>query len=148
MWLYDQSIFAPWTALLVRCFPLTMIIAWHAFRTIPHGVLESASADGAGSLVQLWRIALPLRIRPLACAWLISLAIAVSDLAAVVLVVPPGVDLLSVRIFGLLHIGVEDRVAGICLANSIMLVILAFTTIGLARLYRPAVGRREMMRIR
>ena len=148
VWLYDQSIFAPWTALLVRCFPLTMIIAWHAFRTIPHGVLESASADGAGSLVQLWRIALPLRIRPLACAWLISLAIAVSDLAAVVLVVPPGVGLLSVRIFGLLHIGVEDRVAGICLANSIMLVILAFTTIGLARLYRPAVGRREMMRIR
>ena len=41
------------------------------------------------------------------------------------LTLPPGVDTLSRRIFGLLHSGVDDRVAGICLA---LLALLAAVT--------------------
>ena len=48
LWLYDHSILAPWLALLVRGLPAATLILWHAFRTIPPEVLESAALDGAG----------------------------------------------------------------------------------------------------
>ena len=43
-------------------------------------------------------------------------------MGATVLVTPPGIEPLSVRISGLLHYGVEDQVAGICLALALCLL--------------------------
>jgi iron(III) transport system permease protein len=65
-------------------------------------------------------------------AWLAALAISLGDLAASILVVPPGVTTLSIRIFGLLHYGVEDQVAGICLAMLLVFTVLAGTVYYLA----------------
>ncbi len=49
-------------------------------------------------------------------AWLLAAVVAIGDLSASILTVPPRSALLPVRIFTLLHYGVEDQVAGICLA--------------------------------
>ena len=46
-------------------------------------------------------------------------------LAASILVLPPGVDPLSRRIFGFIHYGVEDKLAGICLATVGMFWLLS-----------------------
>ena len=62
------------------------------------------------------------------------MAVAWGDLAASVLVVPPGVTTLSIRIFGLLHYGVEDQVAGICLALVAVFAAVAVLAAGIARL--------------
>lgn len=66
----------------------------------------------------LWRVALPWKCSATLAAWLLAAVVAIGDLSASILTVPPGVPLLSVRIFTLLHYGVEDQVAGICLALS------------------------------
>jgi iron(III) transport system permease protein len=55
----------------------------------------------------------------------VSLAVAASDLGATLLVTPPGVSTLAMRVFGLLHAGVDDQVAGICLMNVVLCVLLA-----------------------
>ena len=125
VWLYDRSILAPWLAAYLRSLPIATLIMWHALQTVPKELLESAMIDGAGPLTRLWRIALPMRWPAAAAAWLAALAISLGDLAASILVVPPGVETLSIRIFGLLHYGVEDQVAGICLA-----MILVFAALG------------------
>jgi iron(III) transport system permease protein len=116
-WLYDRTIFAPWLALLVKSLPIAVLILWYAFRTVPEELLESASCEGAGPLARLLRIGLPCRWRSVAGAWLAALAVAAGDLAASILVVPPGVTTITVRVFGLLHSGVDDQVAGICLTT-------------------------------
>ena len=116
VYLYDRSILAPVLALAVRALAPATLVMWHALRSIPPEMLDSAAVDGAGPVGQLCRIALPCRVWALAVAWLVALAIALGDLAASVLVVPPGLATLSIHIFNLLHYGVEDRVAGICLA--------------------------------
>jgi iron(III) transport system permease protein len=67
-------------------------------------------------------------------AWLIAFAVALGDLAASILVVPPGVKTLSIHIFGLMHYGVQDRVAGICLAQVCMFAVLASIVALLVRL--------------
>ena len=114
--LYDHSILAPWLALTIRSLPAALLVLWHGFRTVPQAVLDSAAVDGAGSVGQLLRIVLPLRWPTVVLAWLVALAVALGDLAASILVVPPGLTTLSIHIFGLLHYGVEDQAAGICLA--------------------------------
>lgn len=132
VWLYDQSILAPWLAFSIRGLGPATLILWHAFRTIPQEMLDGAAVDGAGAMTRLLRIVLPSRVWALALAWLVALAVALGDLAAAVLVVPPGVTTLSIRIFGLLHYGVEDRVAGICLAQVAMFAAVAVGVIWLA----------------
>jgi iron(III) transport system permease protein len=121
-WLYDHSILAPLFVLIFKSLPAATIVMWYAMQSIPRELLESAAVDGAGSWTQLWRIALPMRWSAAVVAWLIALALSLGDLAASILVMPPGVSTLSISIFGLLHYGVEDRVAGLCLA---MLFIFA-----------------------
>jgi iron(III) transport system permease protein len=115
-YLYDHSILAPWLALWIRAMPVAIFCLWHALGTVPAAVLESAAIDGAGRAVLWRRIILPLRWPAFAVAWLLALAVALGDLSASVLVVPPGVTTIAIRIFGLLHYGVDDQVAGLCLA--------------------------------
>jgi iron(III) transport system permease protein len=132
VWLYDHSILAPWLAVYLRSLPIATLIMWHALQTVPQDILESAMIDGAGPLARLWRIALPMRWPAAAVAWLAALAISLGDLAASILVVPPGVTTLSIRIFGLLHYGVEDQSAGICLAMIAIFALLAWAVFRLA----------------
>ena len=123
-WLYDHSILAPWLALCMRCLPWCLFIVWQALRTVASEPLDVAATEGAGSWARMLRIAIPQRLPALACAWVVGLSISLADLGAVVLVNPPGVDLLSFRIFGLLHAGVEAEVAGICLAHTSTLMVM------------------------
>ena len=74
---------------------------------------KTAKIEGAGFWTRLFSIVLPQRMFALAAVWLIGFAVSFADLSASVLVVPPGVTTLPVRIFGLLHAGVDDQVAGV-----------------------------------
>ncbi|MEX0643653.1 MAG: ABC transporter permease subunit, partial [Pirellulales bacterium] len=114
-YLYD-SIFAPWLAQTLRALPLVTLILWAALDTVPQAMLDAAAIDGCGWWGRLTRIALPQRWPAVVAAWLVGLAIAVGELAATVLVMPPAKSTtISIRVFGLLHYGVDDRVAAICL---------------------------------
>lgn len=124
-WLYDRSILAPWLALYLRCLPIATLIMWHALQAVPKELIESAMVDGAGPIVRLWRIALPMCSTAAIVAWLAAFAISLGDLAASILVVPPGVTTISISIFGLLHYGVEDQAAGICLMMILVFAALA-----------------------
>ena len=123
--LYDHSILAPWLVLTVRAMPAATLILWHAFRTIPADVLESAALDGAGPIGRLWHIVVPLRLGAIAVAWLVALAVALGDLAASILVLPPGVATIATHLFGMLHFGVEDQAAGMSLALLGLFVVVA-----------------------
>jgi ABC-type spermidine/putrescine transport system permease subunit II len=60
------------------------------------------------------------------------LAVALGDLGASFLVVPPGVETLSATIFGKLHAGQEFEVAGICLALLLLFAAVAGVAVWLA----------------
>jgi iron(III) transport system permease protein len=135
-WLYDHSILGPWLALTFRALGPAVLVLWYAVRTIPREMLDSAATEGCGPLGQFWHIVLPQRRSALVVAWLIGLALALGDLTASALVVPPGVETLSIHIFNLVHYGVEDQVAGICLAQLIVFGLVAAVTAALAKRFR------------
>ena len=118
---------------------MATIILWHAFATVPGELLEAAGSEGAGGLARFWHVALPGRWSAVAIAWLVCLAVAMGELGATILVQPAGVDPLSIRIFGLIHSGVEDQVAGICLAETILLLAITAAVVRLAnpRVLKP-----------
>jgi iron(III) transport system permease protein len=124
VWLYDRTLFAPWLALVARTLPWATLVLWFALRSVPAESLESAAVDGAGPLARLIYIGLPQRLGALALAALVTFAVALGDLAATVLVLPPGVETLSVRIFRFIHAAADDQVAGICLMLLLLLAVI------------------------
>jgi iron(III) transport system permease protein len=139
-WLYDSN-FAPWLVQTIRALPIATLILWPALASVPQVMLDSAATDGAGTWRQLLLIVMPQRWPAIAAAWLIALAIAVGELAATVLVMPPqrGATALSIQVFQLLHYGVDDRVAAICL---VMVFAIAALTAVAAKLLSGRYGVR------
>ena len=127
VWLYDRTVFAPVLAITVRVLPLAILCCWYVLRSVADDALDSAACDGAGPWSRFWLVAWPQRRSGLAAAWLAVFAVAMGDLAASILVVPPGVTTVPIRVFGLIHAGVDDQVAGLCLTMfaGVALVVVA-----------------------
>jgi ABC-type spermidine/putrescine transport system permease subunit II len=133
--LYDSN-FAPWLVQTVRTLPIVTLILWPALASVPQVMLDTAAMDGTGWWGRLLRIAVPQRWPAIAAAWLIAFAVAIGELAATILVMPPqrGATALSIQVFQLLHYGVDDRVAAICLV--MVFAIAAITGIASTLLKR------------
>ena len=123
---YD-SLFAPALAQSVRALPLATLIMWYALVTVDQNVLDSARLDGAGSMAQLFRVAIPMRSEALGMAFVVAMVVSIGDLSASQLVLVPGAETLANRIFDRLHSGAYDQVSAVCLA--IILACIGVTTL-------------------
>lgn len=122
--LVDRSIFAPVLAILTITLPIVTFYYWHAFAS-QRQLHEMAAIDGSNWWRTWTRVILPGNVSSIAAGTLMAYVLGCNDVAASVLVLPAGIDTISRRIFGLLHFGGEDNVAGILLMNLIAVAILA-----------------------
>jgi iron(III) transport system permease protein len=97
-----------------------------AFRTLHRDVLDAAALDGARGLRRMWWLGVRQRPAALGIAWLVACATACGELSATVMVSPPGMTTVSIRVFRLLHAGVREQVAAICLTNVLGVAVLAW----------------------
>lgn len=130
-WLFDETVFAPVLATSCRALPLAILICWVAVITLNRRVLEAATLDGAGSVRRFLTVVIPQRRRAFSLAWLVAFAVAYGDLSSSILVVPPGIMTLPMRVFDQLHAGVDDRVAAICLTSLGGFLVIALLAIAL-----------------
>nr|WP_146115764.1 MULTISPECIES: ABC transporter permease subunit [Pirellulaceae] len=128
--LIDRSIFNPTLAILTVTVPLVTFFYWHAMHT-SRQIYEMARIDGSSWWRTWTRIVLPANIPVIVAGALIALVLAANDVSASVMVLPAGIDTISRRIFGLLHFGGEDNVAGILLMN---LAVVAALSVVIGRL--------------
>jgi iron(III) transport system permease protein len=115
-WLYDHTVAAPLLALVLRGLPIVIVILWYSLSAIPARLFELARLDGLGRLAQGRWIVMPVCWPALAASWLAAFVVALGDLSTTILVLPPGVDTIALRLFERLHFGAEDQVAAISLA--------------------------------
>jgi iron(III) transport system permease protein len=115
--LYDEAAFgfAPWLAQTLRVLPFAVIVLVPALGCTPRALLDAASLDGAGLWRKVAHVFLPLHWRAIIVGWLVAFVLACGELSATVLVAPPGVTPLAVRMFNLVHYGVDDQLAGLAL---------------------------------
>jgi iron(III) transport system permease protein len=133
LWLYDRTIVPPVLAQAARGLPLATLVCWYAFASISNHVVESSMLDGASGWSRFTRVGLPQRKLALAGAWLVALTLSLGELSASMRVIPPGITTVPVRVFGLLHAGVDDQVAALCLNMALSLVLVAFVAILMLR---------------
>lgn len=129
-WLYDRTIAPPLLALFIRSTPIAVLVLWYAMNGLPNALFEMAQLDGLSVMTQLRRIVLPLRGGAFLAAWLACFAIGLGDLSATILVLPPGIETIALRLFERLHFGAEDQVAAVSLA-----LLIVFSLIGSATLW-------------
>ncbi len=125
IFLYDRTVAAPVLATTVRALPIALLVCWYGLRSVSQESLDAAAADGAGPLRRFLMVALPQRWATVIGAWVAALAVTTGDIQASILTLPPGFDTLSRRIFGLLHAGVDDQVAGLSLINFALTCLIA-----------------------
>jgi ABC-type Fe3+ transport system permease subunit len=143
-WLYHETLVPTILTVTIHALPIAVLVAWHSFASLRDDELAAATLDGAGTLSALWRIALPQRWPALAGAWLAALAVAAGDLAWSLLVIPPGVDPVPRRVFGLVHAGVDEQVAGICLVMMGAYAVAAGLFFGIGRWRRYNGGGKSL----
>jgi iron(III) transport system permease protein len=123
---------------VLRTLPYALLVLWPSLRTIPPEWLDAAAVDGHGPWGQIRRVAIPATLDALLAAWGVALVLALGELPATNLVAPPGTTMLPVLIWGLLHSGVESRLAGVAL---VMLGAIAGAGLLAAWRLRAVLGR-------
>jgi iron(III) transport system permease protein len=111
-------------AYMLRTLPYAVLILWPSVRSLPEAYLEAASLEGYGTLCQARRVAIPLTFGAILAAWGVVFALGIGELPAANIASPPGIMLVAVRIWELLHRGVESHLAGMGL--------ILLTVVGLA----------------
>jgi iron(III) transport system permease protein len=125
-YLYDQTILAPVLASLSKQIPLQLMLLSIAYAWIPKDQYDLAKLQGLPVKALVRWIVLPQIIPCLAVSWLAGFLLSAGDLPASILVMPPGTTTLTVRLFGLLHAGIEDRLAALCLSTSLIFAGMAW----------------------
>ena len=122
---YRYSILGPVVVQSLRAAPLVLLILWQGFRRLPAAPIEASLWD-APSNWSRWRwVVAPLAGPYLAAAGMAGMALSFGELAATVLVAPPGLRLFSTTLFGLIHFGVRHAEAGVCLLAMLLQFLLA-----------------------
>jgi iron(III) transport system permease protein len=142
-WMYDHTLLAPITALGARMLPLAIFGVALIRSKIPSSSWEMARIDGVSMnrLLTSWYLRNP---RLLVGVWLVLVLLSIADLSSVLLVLPPGVTPISVRIFELLHYGVRYQESGICLILALFSLIGAMSVLFLTFLpgeFRQILGQ-------
>ena len=136
--LYDQPSPLPgaWAA-LVRFFPVAMLIVWPAIRAIPKELIETAMLDGRGLYGQWCLAGWPSARRAILVATIAVAVLALGEVGASKLVVPPQRRVAILELFNQMHYGTEATVAAMGLVQ-LGLTALLTATVGATFYRRPA----------
>ena len=115
----------PVIAVVTRFTSLAAIIVYAQKRKMNRLLFDAAELFEVRKNDALWRVKLPLQMQGITAAALILFAFSLGELGATLLVVPPGSETLTIRIFNYLHYGGSEEVAGLCLVMAVVMMTLS-----------------------
>ncbi|MBC8462841.1 iron ABC transporter permease [Candidatus Bathyarchaeota archaeon] len=118
----------PVVAVITRFTSLAAIIVYAQKRKMDGLLFDASDLFEVRKNDALRKVKFPLQRQGIAAAALVLFAFSLGELGATLLVVPPGSETLTIRIFNYLHYGGSEEVAGLCL----VMVIVMMTLSGLA----------------
>ncbi len=125
--LYDQTIAAPVLAQQFRLLPLAWLLVQGIMASIDRRSWELAKLEGLSTRQIVRTLILPQTGSLWLVAWMILALMSVGELSTTILVLPPGVTTLSMRLFEMLHFGMRHQDSGLCLALILLGWIAAFS---------------------
>ena len=122
------TMWMPVIASVTRFMPLSAIIVFAQKKRMDTLLFDAADLFAEDRNEALLKVKLPLQRYGIIASALVVFALSLGELGGTLLVIPPGRETLTVRIFNYLHYGGTEEVAGLCLA----LVAIMMTLTGLA----------------
>ncbi len=111
----------------------------HSLRTTDRNLTDAARLEGANGWQLFWRVQLPQVFPQLCVAWYVGYLFCLWDVETLVLIVPPGSETISLRIFNLLHYGHNSQVNALC----VLLLVLAVLPLVVAVLATTVISIRN-----
>jgi len=139
-----NSAWMPILAGLARFFPLAVLALAAQYQRVDPLLLDAARVFQKNRWRSALWVRLPLMAPGLIAAASLVFALTLGELGATLIVIPPGQNTLSLRIYNYLHYGASDVVARLCL------LVLGLTLAGgvAAALSLAGIGRRRKTRER
>lgn len=113
-WIYP-SVGLVVAALAIRYLALPMEAIAQGRRSVDPEILAAARADGATASCSFWKVEIPILAGPIFLAWYIAYLFCLWDAETLIMIVPPGGETLSLRVFNMLHYGHTEQVNALCL---------------------------------
>jgi iron(III) transport system permease protein len=121
-------------AYLVRLFPFAVVILWPAVRLIPVELREAAQVDGARPRSILGQVVWPLLWAEFLAGALAVAVLALGELGASKLVETAGAPTFAHEVFNLMHYGVTNDLAALCLILLGLVAVGGVVLVGARRL--------------
>jgi iron(III) transport system permease protein len=122
--IYGSSIMIP-IAYIGRFIPYAGLMAAAGISQVSLKLEEAALLAGSPWLRSLIRVLLPLTKRHLLAGFFIVFILAFGDLGTTLLVMPPGLETIPIKIYNLMHYGAENLVAALCVILIGLIFILS-----------------------
>ena len=114
--LADRTLLGPILAQQTRCLPIVFGVLWIANQRYPrHNESLLRLDQGLPFSARIW-VHVKAMATPIALAFAVSFFVSFADLATYLLVQPPQVTTVAMRMFDLLHYGIKNRESGLALS--------------------------------
>ncbi len=132
-----EIFYATWSILVIayiaRFIPFSMAIVTVGLQQISPGLGDAAYLCQPSWFKRLWYIHLPLAKRSLLLSWVIIFIFSMGELGATLLVIPPGMGTISLKLYTLMHYGAGPLVAALSILLVITNLAVALTVVGMLR---------------
>jgi ABC-type Fe3+ transport system permease subunit len=126
VYLADRTLVGPIVALQSRCLPLAVVVLWIAMQRFRNRHATALSMDrGLGWASRVWILRKAMH-KPFLVAWVLCFFVSFADLSSYLLVQPPGVTTVAMRMFDLLHYGVKNQEAALALLLAVVSMVAAW----------------------
>lgn len=119
------SLAMPVLAGVARFAPFAAMVVFAQEQRVDPDLIDAARVHQRSALDGWLRVRLPLLLPGLVAAACVAFVLALGELPATVIVMPPGVQTLTLRIYNYMHYGASDAVAALCLAMTVVVVLVA-----------------------
>lgn len=109
-----QTVLMPVFASMCRFMPITSIILLSHMLRFDRSLIEAAQILENKSYLIWWKIKLPLMLPGIMVSSALVFIFSAGELGATLIVTPPGMSTLTIRIYNYLHYGASDTVSGLC----------------------------------
>ena len=141
LWMPWQTIYDSWAVIIsaqvFRLMPIAVLLIWPSVQFKCKSINDLVRLDGLTAQQKFWRVKWPTTGPVALAATGVVFALSIGELPATNMVTPPGVEMLSLRLWGLMHTGVESHLSAVVLA-----CMIAFTMMmGLFTIIRSIFGK-------
>lgn len=114
----------PIMAAVIRFLPIVVLVSYVQLKTLDQEIMDATTVFMTNKWTRYWYVLLPMCKKGIIISLGMAFALTLGELGATLMVTPPGVNTLIMKLYNYLHFGASNTVATLCLLLLGMIVIM------------------------